>query len=1020
MSVINRTFFSLQCLLPRVTASIQTLFNGAVMLCMTALLVNTLPSAAALRFDNPWQNSTAKNEISGINAIVQDQHGFIWVGGENGLGRYDGHTTRLYQAKEDGDSLSSSFVWDLAVDHNNVLWVATTNGLSFYDSSTEKFTQFTGAGEVSFPMDTISAIKVDAANNIYAGGLRGLYRLDATRERVDVFFPDPPIERAISAERLRDLKITADGKVWIATLGMGVAIFDPATETFDYLFHRPGDVNSLASNQVKTIEQDAAGNIWIGTYGAGISIYHPLTGHFHHIGQDEEDPASLRSGVVWELFQDSQGIMWVTLDQGGLARFDAATGRFEHFQHDPYDPDSVASDQLRAIMEDANGDLWIGAFPSGLSYLNQSKQIFRTYHARFEDPTSLSNNAVTSLYEDDQGIVWVGTEGGLNAFDPERGTFQQFRAEPQNPHGLLADAILAIKEDSSGELWVGTWAGGLHRLDRASGKFTRYLPETSGITSQFIWDIVEDERKNLWIGTEDGGLNLYQRASDTFVSIRNNPADQQSLASDFVWSLLAARDGYLWIGMFTALNRLAPGQGYLRQFPAGAKDGRSLSSKNIRSLYEDSRGLIWIGTLDRGVSIFNPVDQTFRYLDIQDGLPSSAVASVLEDDRGDMWLATANGLAHVEYPALTITTYRKEHGLAGSNYNRNASLKDRHGNLYFGSTEGLTVFHPDDLVTEEEKFQVHLTDFRILNQQVPIGAESPLQTSIVEAGEIQLAASDLMFSFDFIALNYRSQSSSRYAYKLEGFDRDWININAQTTATYTNIEPGHYRLRVRATNGNGVWYERDPALTIIIKPPLWRTWWAYLGYAVVLMIALYLRREHRRLRQKAEVYRAQSLTDPLTQVYNREGIAQTARNLFTPSGAPKQTAVMLIDIDHFKEVNDQRGHDVGDIILKGVARLLQHNVRHGDSVGRWGGEEFILLCPDTSATAAQVVAEKIRCAVADYIFETDNEAVKITVSIGVAIAESEELLEATLKRADVALYKAKSLGRNCVCFAQET
>src|SRR5690606_16682284 len=153
-----------------------------------------------------------------------------------------------------------------------------------------------------------------------------------------------------------------------------------------------------------------------------------------------------------------------------------------------------------------------------------------------------------------------------------------------------------------------------------------------------------------------------------------------------------------------------------------------------------------------------------------------------------------------------------------------------------------------------------------------------------------------------------------------------------------------------------------------------------------------------------EVYRAQSLTDPLTQVYNREGIAQIARNLFTLSGAPKQTAVMLIDIDHFKEVNDQRGHDVGDIILKGVARLLQHNVRHGDSVGRWGGEEFILLCPDTSATAAQVVAEKIRCAVADYIFETDNEAVKITVSIGVAIAESEELLEATLKRADVALY----------------
>jgi diguanylate cyclase (GGDEF)-like protein len=1016
LSSINHSFLGLHCLLP---ASMQRFLSGAVMLCALTLLVSALPSAAALRFDSPWQNTAAQNEISGVNAIVQDQYGFIWIGGENGLSRYDGQTTRLYQAREDDDSLPSSFVWDLAVDHANVLWVATSNGLSFYEASTEKFIHFTGVGDTPFPTDTISAIKVDAANNIYAGGLRGLYRIDAARNKIDVFFPDPPLERAISAERLRDLNITPDGNVWIATLGMGVVIFDPATETFEYLVHRPGDDNSLISNQVKTIEQDSAGNMWIGTYGAGISIYNPHTDRFRHIGYHETDPTGLRSSVVWKLFRDSEGTMWVTLDQGGLARYDAATGTFAHFLHDPYDPGSVASNQLRAILEDANRDLWIGAFPSGISYLNRSKQVFRTYQTRFGDPTSLSNNAVTALHEDEEGLVWVGTEGGLNVFDPEQRTFTQFRAEPQNPDGLLADAILAVMEDSAEELWVGTWAGGLHRLDRTSGTFTRYLPETSGVTSRFIWDIVEDRNQNLWIGTEDGGLNLYQRASDTFISIRNNPADEQSLASDFVWSLLAARDGYLWVGMFTALNRLAPGQGYLRQFPAGAKDGKSLSSKNIRSLYEDSRGLIWIGTLDRGASIFNPADQSFRYLDIHEGLPSSAVASVLEDDRGNMWLATANGLTHVEYPSLKVTTYRKEHGLAGSNYNRDASVKDRHGNLYFGSTEGLTVFHPDDLVAQEQQFQVHLTDFRILNQKVPVGPDSPLKTSIVEAREIQLAASDIMFSFDFVALNYRNPSASRYAYKLEGFDRDWIDINAQTMATYTNIDPGRYRLRVRATNGNGVWFERDPALTVIVNPPLWRTWWAYLGYALLLMIAWYLRREHRRLREKAEVYRAQSLTDSLTQVYNREGIAQIARKLFAASGAPKQTAVMLIDIDHFKKVNDQRGHDAGDIILKSVAQVLQHNVRHGDSVGRWGGEEFILLCPDTSATAAQVVAEKIRCAVADHLFEIDTTRVKITISIGVAITAGEEPLETTLKRADVALYKAKSLGRNCVCFAQQ-
>lgn len=985
---------------------------------MILLAMLVLPASAAPRFGNPLQNSVAQNEISGVNAIVQDSHGFIWIGGENGLGRYDGKTTQLHQAREDRHSLPSSYVWDLLVDHDDVLWVATTNGLSRYDSATETFHHFTGTGERQLPPDTVSAIKVDAANNIYAGTLNGLYRIDAARQKVEVFFPDPPVERASSAERLRDIKITPDGKVWIATLGMGVAIFDPHTETFDYLVHQPGDANSLPSNSVKAIEIDSAGKLWFGTYGAGVSIYDPKNKNFHHYDYGKDAPTSLHSGVVWELFEDSEGTMWVTLDQGGLARFDEATGTFQHFLHDPHNPDSVVSNQLRAIFEDASHDLWIGGFPSGVSYYNRSRQVFQTYQTRSDDPTSLSHNAVTSLYEDSSGTVWVGTEGGLNAFDATRGTFKQFRADPQNPHALLVDPILSIEQDSWGALWVGTWAGGLNRFDRQTEQFKRYLPGPGSITSKFVWDIAEDNEKNLWVATEDGGLNRYQRTSDTFISYRNDPSDKNSLASDFVWSLLAARDGSLWIGMFTALNRLTPDQQYFQQFPTGAKDGQSVSSKNIRSLYEDSRGLIWVGSLDRGVSIFNPADQTFRYLDVQQGLPSAAVSSVLEDDDGNIWLATANGLAHVAYPDLKVTTYRVEHGLAGNNYNRDASLKDSKGNLYFGSTEGLTVFHPDNLVREAERFPVQITGFRILNKDVEIGQDSPLTTSIVEATEIRLASSDIMFSFDFAALSYRNRSANRYAYKLEGFDRDWININNQTTATYTNIDPGHYTLRVKATSGDGFWNEREPALRIIVEPPLWRTWWAYLGYLGLILAALYFRREHNRLRQRAEVYRTQSLTDSLTRLFNRAGIAQVSRQIFANAETRNGTAVMLLDIDHFKRVNDRRGHDTGDVILTGVANLILHNVRQGDHLGRWGGEEFVLICSDVTPGSAQVIAEKIRCAVANHLFETAGAPVSITISIGLAVTQAHESFEAVLKRADIALYQAKAQGRNCVCLAE--
>lgn len=996
--------------LSRIFLSMQVLFLGG-------MLGN---ASLAARFENPLSDlKSLSHHIGDLDAIAQDHHGFIWIGGDNGLGRYDGRDIKLYPSVAGvANSLPSPLIMDLALDQDNTMWIASSGGLSRFNYATDDFETFSAIGGTPFANKSMSSLAVDAGNNLYVGTKQGLYKIDAARQHMQVFVPDPPIKRAPDEEQIWDITIAPDGKVWLASGNMGVAIFDPEKETFKYLFHRPGDANSLIHNAVRTTEIDRHGRVWIGTYGGGISVYHPKNGRFKHFPYAPDKEGGLHSALILDIYEDSEGRLWIASDSGGLARFQEESETFEHFLHHRYEPTTVISNNLRVVFEDANSDLWIGAFPYGISYYNRSKQRFHAYTAKPGDPTSLSNDAIISLFQDSKGTVWVGTEDGLNAFDKRTGTFRQYRANPLDPQALKAGPVLAIEEDSHGNLWVGTWSGGLHRFDRATEIFHRYRPNENvpgSIGSDFIWDIEEDRQKNLWIATLASGLNLYHRESDSFTRYQHRPEDEASISGDSVWTIMEDRRGHLWVGGYTELDLFDPDSGRFYRPPPNNHESPT-SRANTRTIYEDSRGLVWMGTQDQGASIFDPKSQTFKNIDQSHGLPASTVSSIVEDSYGNMWLATINGLARVEYPSLKITTYGIEHGLAGSHFNRDASLRDNQGNLYFGSTEGLSVFHPDNLNAAKD-FPIRLTAFRILNEHVTVGEDSPLKSSIVMAKEVKLTHKDVMFSFDFAALNYRSPSTTRYAYKLEGFDRDWNHIGTRATATYTNIDPGRYTFRVKATTGNGVWNDNGPALKLTIEPPPWRTWWAYLGYAGLMSTGLYFRRAYLRLRSSAQSYKAQSITDPLTGLYNRAGIAQMTENLFSNSKSRKNTAVMLVDIDHFKRINDNYGHNAGDGILAATAKLMSEIIRRGDYIGRWGGEEFILICPDAEADPAQAIAEKIRHTVEYHIFAAEGTQVQITVSVGIAITRPNDLFHTVLKRADIALYQAKSAGRNHVCIA---
>ncbi len=990
-------------------------------LSFTSLMVFALGDLRFQRLPFTGDSANKNDNLSAVRVTVKDHRGFIWFGGENGLARYDGHEIVIYQTDaDDPNSLSGNFVWALALDHDGVLWIGTGRGLSRYNPLTDDFRRIevAGDGQSSISNNSIKALAVDRDNNLIIGTGNGLNILNADRTTFTIYRHDPEYPGSLSHDFVRSLLVDSQNRIWVGTSEGGLNRFDRETQSFTAFQHDPQQPNSLIDNDVSAIEEDHLGRFWVGTYNRGISRLNEDGQTFTHYRHQPSDPGSLGSNNISDIHEDQQHNLWVATDHGGLALYLPQTGSFRRYSHSAYDINSLSTNHPRHIYEDELGDLWIGMFPTGVNFLDHSASMFTNYFHKPDEDNSLSNNGILSFLEDSDGILWIGTENGLNAFDRQAGTFTRYYSNPQDEHALRFGSVLTVEEDITGELWVGTWSGGLHRFNKKTGQFINYFPDENdpnSLSNEFVWKVLRDSDDVIWVGTETGGLNRYNRDTDDFERFQADPNNPNSIISNQIWNMLEDSKGYLWIATLEGLDRFDKTTEGFTHYLHDPKIDSSLTSNQIISLFEDSRGRLWIGTRDAGVNILG-TDGKLSSLGTHDGLPSASVSSIIEDDHGNIWLTTVNGIARIHPDSFAITTFNRTHGLSSNNFNRDATFKDKDGNLYVGGIHGFSVFDPIKVVSDSLPPPVVITGFRIFNQPVPIGGDL-LPQSISETDALTLGHEHTMFSFDFAALSYRSSSSNQYAYKLEGFDQDWNMIGNQTSATYTNISPGNYVFRVKAANRDGVWNNEGASIAIEITAPPWLSWWAYLGYALVLAVVIFMTSKYKSLRIKSNLYRALSTTDPLTGIQNRTGMAQSAEQLFARKEIESGVGLLVMDIDHFKSINDIRGHDAGDRILKDFTRLIGRSVRSGDSFARWGGEEFVLLCSNINRDGAVALAEKIRTVIAEYVFEENVEPLKLTVSIGLACARPDDTYERVFKRADIALYEAKSAGRNCVRIA---
>lgn len=974
------------------------------------------------------EDESQKGGIGVVFSIAQDDTGFLWLGGDSGLARYDAHTFKFYKADPNNPrALASTWVRDMQVDRDGVLWLATDSGLSRYNPETDDFTTIRAHGDAGPKLlsDLVTALAVDSHNNLYIGTGSGLTVFNPERSATRHHTHDPSSTEGLGAVGISALFVDPLDLLWIGTAGGGLSRFDPRTATFQNWRNDPTDSSSLVHNFVDGIARDRKGRIWIATRGYGLARLLEDGLSFKTYRHDHDNPSTIGSDIISDIHLDRRGNLWIATDHGGLALYHEESDGFFHLRHHVYDRTTLNSDQLRRIYEDQDGNLWIGAVPTGVNFYDASKARFRTLTHQPDNANSIDHNGVLSLLQDGEGLIWIGTEKGLNSYNRQTGQFTRYEPNPKNPESLRFGAITALMEDGEGALWVGSWSGGLHRFDKRTGKFKNYFPEpgkADSLIGAHIWSIVRDRDNNLWVGAIDqgGGMSQYQRDTDSFRNFHHNPQDPNSLTFDYVWRILPDRHGQLWVGTRYGLDRFNKAEQTFEHFRHDPKNPHSLSNNNVIALLEDRAGRLWVGTAEGGINVLEPATGRFRTLGLAEGLPATHVATLVEDQQGYIWAGTPAGLARIDPKSFTVKVLRKSDGLAGSNINRNASLLADNGELYIGSTEGLTVFAPEHVEQGQTPPRMIVTALRILNREVTAGVPgSPLVNAIEHTRELTLHYTDTMFAFDFAALSFSSSHLNHYWYKLEGFDQNWNDVGTARSATYTNLNPGRYIFRARAVTSAGVPSEEDATIHITITPPPWRTGWAYMGYALLAVVCLYLRKRYTELRKKSAEYEVLSTTDALTHAFNRTGLQQALERRYKAGDKHPQMSLVLLDIDHFKRINDTHGHDVGDRILQAFAEVIGRNIRAQDCLTRWGGEEFVLVCDKMPNEAACAFGDKLRLAVAHHKFETRGQPLNVTVSIGIACGRNGDSFDELFKRADVALYKAKAGGRNRVELAAD-
>ncbi|MBC8052870.1 MAG: response regulator [Sphingobacteriaceae bacterium] len=783
-----------------------------------------------------FKNISLKEGLSQtfVQCIVKDSKGFMWFGTRNGLNRYDGYNVTVYTNNPaDPKSISDNSINDIVEDKNGNLWIGTNKGLSKLDREKNIFISFNPAGKTIKVSDLI----VDSKGRIcIATQGDGIFLYNVAENKFSGF-----VQKGASGNNILKIFEFSEDVFWVANR-LGLDQVDLKAKRAIRFRTDVKNPTNIPGKNIRDIFKDSKGNIWLSVYRVGLSRYVSTSRSFVNLKYEASQKNGLTDALIWDIDEDSRGNLLLGTESKGVCVFNPQTNTSFSYEPNPYDSQSLTHYWIRAVYKDNFGNFWFGTRAGGVSFLPKNGDKFRHIPQNLQGK-GLNNKYVQGIIEDSKQRVWAATDGGgVNIYDPQTRKFEFLLSDSSVRNSLSSNSVRSILEIDNEIFAIGfDKDAGLDILDYKKKTITHYPTDSkvagaNRLSGKNMSCILKDRYGNLLIGSLGGGLNKLNLSTKANTKYKSNKGDKNRLLDDIVHALYEDKDGRIWVGTESGLNIFDPIKGLFTKVPLV----KSILEPNVTCMLEDKNGTLWVGT-SLGLSIVknNVCIATYS---MKDGLPSDAIKGILQDKNGNLWISSNKGISKFNPKTKVFRNYDVTDGLQSDEFNTGACYQNKSGTMYFAGNNGYNIFHPDSVKYNTDVPPVVFTNFLLFNKPVTFQeTNSPLSQDILVAKEIVLPHEKSVFlSFEFAALNYTSAENNEYAYKLEGFDKDWNYVGSKRFATYTNLSPGNYVLQVKASNNDGLWNKQGTSIKIVINPPYWMTWWFRTLVVLVVAGSIYL------------------------------------------------------------------------------------------------------------------------------------------------------------------------------------
>jgi len=739
-----------------------------------------------------------------VSTLHQDQQGFIWIGTQDGLYRYDGYQLKEFRHHtQDESSIQNNAIQSIHEDKAGLLWVGTNQGVSTFDPEYGKFTNHLINGEIT-PCVGMAA---DSDGSLFVITDRGL--LCKYNEQQKTF---DAVSLSIFGI-VHSFFIDSKDRLWIGN-NTGVVLVSKRygiEETIPITSSEP----TSDSDNIEVITEGPQGRIWFGTNGKGCFIYDPTSRQLKRVPGEDPREKIVRSIVFT---REGEALLGTTL---GLVITNLDLEQRHYYPWDETRRLSIQQGTVNAMLLDHQGNLWAGTSRGGVSIITNGKA-FNEWSHWILDPNSLSKEKVTMIARDKLERVWVGYHNdGVDMFSPDLSMKTTFDPLKTSKEGIGLGSVWALSHARDGKVWIGTSRSGLQLLDPSTGiakHFNNVPDDPESIMGDDVRCIVEDPNGGLWLSIHGKGVDYFDPDSGDFTHF-------SSFASAWIEDMLLDDQGQLWVSHHAGVEIVHHQRGIVSSFTHVPDSPHSLSNQEVLCLFQDRLGRIWAGTLD-GLNQYDPSINGFIRYGSEQGIIDSSIRSIEDDAKGRLWLGTGKGLLRWNPSNHEAHLFTKADGLRSNELVARSSHQDDDGKLYFGSERGICSFYPNAIRLNQHAPQVYITGLSVFNQHIlPSDDTDILEKSLSYAKNIELPPGMNSLSFEFVAINYISTENNQYAYQLEGFDNDWIYCGDRRTASYTNLAPGKYRFHVKASNNDGIWNQNGTSINVIIQPWFWQTPW---------------------------------------------------------------------------------------------------------------------------------------------------------------------------------------------------